>query len=1176
MKKRMLSVLLALTLCFTMFAGMALAEPVGRLERNVNRVDNMLNNVAIQEQKDVIDRVVGGIGETLSDDILNEIIYYPVDPEVDPEDEDYNADYVKKDDSIPYLITPTMLEVKDDLNSNETMSYFILLMLSEDERFSPEAIDEALANPDEAKYPNVAKLVKSFNDINVQYDTAGESLNASLGKFDDYGDALTELYTSFMEDKEAQLELFDCAGVLDQVLSTVTDFEDMPQEELDQFKDELIAAGKKLLAEHPDWTRQQLIEGAYEEVAKNHQIEVTTITVDSEQAIRLLMLQGQKYAYDSIRKILADVIPDAFQSAIENYSFEEGNGLYLEAFRALMNDDAYKKQAAIVIGKDIMKLAASGAFSTVSKYARARKWSVMKLAADNQNDLFDPTKEVVLNALKTNIGGKLLSWIEDDANGIRPADLNEKDGDLDAEIEGKIKDLVDKLEERELTLTGLNTTMEYILGKLDPTEEFQNIWYNLGLNRITQLTCDAAAAASNSGTAMLKVELGNDLIDKRYADPTANPLKAIDPTKKLTYVLHEENEDVNLTSLDDIIVKDNIITYTNAREERVVNLFIYRGSEPIADGSTVADNVGRYVADVKVTLPKYVVTDPNRSVTITNKDELEKVYAPGDPVTVEADVKGIELVILAVAKENTAVDQNGLLYVTLTPQQAKSFTFKLPDNIEKGRYSVVIGNEQFAADSYCVDSSYFDVDVPEVDDPDALIKEVFPIDGKEAAVSVTSRSKFSKITQFKEGKRFYNVGFNNAKGYVNGASQVVDWNYAGFAGHTADDYDAWISDKTTHYDEEFVIYGHYSKAALENLGFKIAADNDLDERVEVTITYKRGGSSGGGGTISTTYFTDGTKYDNNKTIHLVGETRNTRVVIDLVGPDGKVLKSVTLAMEDFIKGYDWDISDLVPLAQGTYVLQLKSTTGTLYDERKFNVGNDGTVITSDIFNKDDHFNYILGFDDGTVRPEAYITRDEVAAIMFRLLKDDVREKNLTVTTDKFTDIPEGHWSMTAFATLNTLGIYEGRGNGIMGCGDDITRAEFAALCSRFAVESATGLTSVYTDIAGNWAEKEIMAVTAAGWFQGDDNKFRPDDKITRAEVVTVMNRILERDSLNASAFGNEDINAFSDLSSDKWYYIAMVEATTAHDYEIVDGMEVWKTADDSLTDSMSDKWKQYE
>ena len=218
----------------------------------------------------------------------------------------------------------------------------------------------------------------------------------------------------------------------------------------------------------------------------------------------------------------------------------------------------------------------------------------------------------------------------------------------------------------------------------------------------------------------------------------------------------------------------------------------------------------------------------------------------------------------------------------------------------------------------------------------------------------------------------------------------------------------------------------------------------------------------------------------------------------------------------------------------------------------------------------DHFAYIIGYTDGNVHPTANISRAEVATILFRLLDPEVRKQNLT-TENIFDDVKPGMWYNTAVSTLSRMGIVKGRTGGLFDPDASITRAEFAAVCARFD-DSGAEADSNFTDISGHWAEKEIARASVLGWIRGySDGTFRPDNRITRAEAVTMINRVLQRLPESESDL-LPDMNVWPDNRQTDWYYLPVQEATNSHDFERKkDGVhEHWT----GMTEDPD--WKQYE
>ena len=197
-------------------------------------------------------------------------------------------------------------------------------------------------------------------------------------------------------------------------------------------------------------------------------------------------------------------------------------------------------------------------------------------------------------------------------------------------------------------------------------------------------------------------------------------------------------------------------------------------------------------------------------------------------------------------------------------------------------------------------------------------------------------------------------------------------------------------------------------------------------------------------------------------------------------------------------------------------------------------------------NGDDHFAYIIGRDDGLVHPEATITRAEVATIFFRLLTDEARAEYLTETSP-FHDVAPDAWYATAVATMEVMGIVEGRAPAVFDPDAPITRGEFAAIAARFDSAPYDGADR-FTDIGGHWAAEYINQAAVKGWVEGQpDGSFAPDRSISRAEAMTLVNRVLGRLPETADDLLDGMIT-WPDNPPGAWYYLAVQEATNSHDY----------------------------
>lgn len=220
---------------------------------------------------------------------------------------------------------------------------------------------------------------------------------------------------------------------------------------------------------------------------------------------------------------------------------------------------------------------------------------------------------------------------------------------------------------------------------------------------------------------------------------------------------------------------------------------------------------------------------------------------------------------------------------------------------------------------------------------------------------------------------------------------------------------------------------------------------------------------------------------------------------------------------------------------------------------------DGVLKAIEVLNKEIHFNYVIGYTDGTIRPNNDISRAEVATIFFRLLTDEARTQ-YDKTTSSFSDIKDGAWCCRAVSTLTNMGIIKGYTDGTFRPNADITRAELATIIARFAKLDVN--TKTFSDINGHWAQKSIELAAGNGWINGyTDGTFRPNKSIIRAETFAMINRVLDRQTENVSdLLPTSDMNMWSDnLNENAWYYKDVQEATNYHKC-------------DRVGDSVYEKW----
>ena len=220
---------------------------------------------------------------------------------------------------------------------------------------------------------------------------------------------------------------------------------------------------------------------------------------------------------------------------------------------------------------------------------------------------------------------------------------------------------------------------------------------------------------------------------------------------------------------------------------------------------------------------------------------------------------------------------------------------------------------------------------------------------------------------------------------------------------------------------------------------------------------------------------------------------------------------------------------------------------------------DGVLKAIEVLNKEIHFNYVIGYTDGTIRPSNNISRAEVATIFFRLLTDEARTQ-YDKTTSSFSDIKDGAWCCRAVSTLTNMGIIKGYTDGTFRPNADITRAELATIIARFAKLDVN--TKTFSDINGHWAQKSIELAAGNGWINGyTDGTFHPNKSIIRAETFAMINRVLDRQIESVSdLLPTSNMNMWSDnMDADAWYYKDVQEATNYHKC-------------DRVGDSVYEKW----
>ena len=448
---------------------------------------------------------------------------------------------------------------------------------------------------------------------------------------------------------------------------------------------------------------------------------------------------------------------------------------------------------------------------------------------------------------------------------------------------------------------------------------------------------------------------------------------------------------------------------------------------------------------------------------------------------------------------------------------------------------------------------------------EAVFEEV-PVSGKTVEVTFTVNPEYGSFTEYGKGPvTFKNIDAESTQQFeVPKVTAKKGYKFVGWKGQGADVIE-WGADAST-----FGVPGLCYFAEGSNVGYASIA----------AVFEKEGG--GHTNDYYVTVIVDGKGKVKAENYGTVGSNETEVIII----PD--VENSVKFTMEP---ADGWKVDDVLVDGKSvgdvdSYVLKddvmLEGPVLKVIFEKKSSGGGGGgshdkdddkdktPAKTPDALNGEDHFDYIVGDADGRVHPERNITRAEVASIFFRLLKDDVRSENLT-DQNTFTDVSADAWYNVAVSTMSDMDIVFGRTDYQFDPDAYITRAEFAAIAARFDSGSYSG-DDLFTDIEGHWAADQINRAAEKGWITGyPDGTFGPNRYITRAEAVTMINRVLNRMPKDKDAL-HEDMKVFVDnADTNAWYYLAIQEATNSHEYK-KDKDGVYETWTDVLP---ARDWAQY-
>lgn len=322
----------------------------------------------------------------------------------------------------------------------------------------------------------------------------------------------------------------------------------------------------------------------------------------------------------------------------------------------------------------------------------------------------------------------------------------------------------------------------------------------------------------------------------------------------------------------------------------------------------------------------------------------------------------------------------------------------------------------------------------------------------------------------------------------------------------------------------------------------LAMKFDVNTVITAAYNYTGGGSGGGGAT----YYT--VKFEKGEHGSLLGNTSFS------IRSGNRLMTVPAVDVDDGYEFAGWRSGSTTYTNEEVKNLKITKAT-TFTAQYKTSTGNTGTSDKnwSNALEKDEHFAYISGYPDGTIKPVGNITREEVASIFYRLLKDSVRTENGT-ESNSFSDVPSDRRSNKAVSTLASMGILSGYPDGIFRPMAPITRAEFAVVASKFdELESAD---AQFGDVDGHWALSYIGFAAKKGWIAGyDDNTFHPNAAILRAEAVVMTNRVLGRKVDKSGLL--DSAKQWSDNLSSAWYCFDILEASNSHSFDKLEGIEKW-------------------
>lgn len=1053
MKKRALSMLLALALCFTLFSGISGAVNVPSVDSVIDRAGNVLE-AARADQLAVIAAM------------KDQAVVQAIEGDEDPNTNDDVKAFVD-------AIIPDSLF--DGVGLETITPYFALRYFQETGDY---ASDSAIAGI-------IAEMEELDRNYNTSYNYAtGEavSIKKAFSMFNRYQKKLTDLVKKSQAEGAAE---FEAAGF---------------------YANGSFVASAKLIA----------------------------------------------YAKESIAKSFAYFTPALYAQDGQDLSDVYDSVMDTTNDDAIKASDIAKKNLALSLGQDLLDAAMGGGVVAAARtYYAEKKDAFVSLVLESgayQNVFKADAEEAVATA--EGIINDLAKYVLEAK--AEPGDSEELKAALD-----KIADVKKALEDRGSNAEDVLAAAFKLADAADSGYAAETNVIDYGYRAVgldIALKSVVGLYDYNTGTTPVSTLKNGDAFTVKLYNNAFNKLNITKkyPAGDLTLVSLTEGVEVEDIKLGWEVSYDPKKISKGAKAK----IAIYRGHGDVVDGGAGVVDAGtfRYIKTVEVELVPESVETPEIEVKITNKPEIDKafkVFGHDDKVVVKGTVKGLDAALIAV--EFLGELPEGITGRKLIAPAAlaigKDGTFTYEFDL-----AVVEGNSVAAAKPY----GEYRIVVGQADNSDAEWRYTdtvdFTINVKIVSEEVKNYSK--KVEKNK------NVAYVLDKFAPSNSSSALTVILRTDDGRTAELNYAKMPESfpniEAQVEAQYVPFTKEGTQKIVGVQYVIpedwanyAKDDSVDGIVDIEVYYSTGTNGGinrPGRWIQLDRTGLKSEYYPGEGITIRGSSRGYDVItVTVTNPDGTKW-TFTMTPEEFANGYILRLTE-----PGVYQIDVEG--------EKFTV----VIVDLDknIFRKD-HFNYIVGYEDGTVRPEANISREEVAAILYRLLRDDIRTGFYQASTNAYSDVEADRWSMANIATLNNMGIIKGYEDNTFRPGRAITRAEFAALLSRLVVtKNAPVVVPSFSDVDGHWATNEIYIVASQGWFLGDTaGTFRPDDRITRAEAITVINRVLERDKVTTASFEGMDIVEFTDLAADAWYYVQVVEATNAHDFakDETSGEETWTAA----------------